>query len=99
MRACGRQVGQASWDVANFCVMSLESETLAQAEEGLLQHYYETLQAALQSQPGGGAAKLVCRRSTHLLLQPPTHDGRCICTPSSPSCCCCCTSCYQLIAL
>jgi hypothetical protein len=39
--------GQGAWDVANFCVMSLDSEVLENHEQELLRHYYDGLAKAL----------------------------------------------------
>jgi hypothetical protein len=39
--------GQGAWDVANFCVMSLDSEVLETHEQELLRHYYDGLAKAL----------------------------------------------------
>ena len=40
-------IGQGAWDIANFCVMSLDSDVLERAEHDLLRYYYDSLANAL----------------------------------------------------
>ena len=40
-------IGQGAWDIANFCVMSLDSDVLERVEQELLRYYYDSLARAL----------------------------------------------------